>query len=1212
MARYAPAVAVLAVLLGSPAQAATDLERAQQEFTCDPEAEEEKEAVQDDLFSENDLPEVVRDAFGKVGATAEADRQAGDDDDSADADDLEPLAEGPSEEELQAYRDAVERYEERALEFATEVNRIISRKYSEEMVELRDGYERLLGRADLEERQLRDQAIEAHENFVDGHPDSPYTARRMFRLAELYFEKSDEDFLTENERYDEMEILFDEGKVDFLPEPPQKDLRRSIALYKKIIRKFPDYDELGAVYYMLGYCYSDESSRHLDPERAEATYLALLDNVESSPYRAQAYFRLGDLYFEENQLDRALYYYQTVVEEFEVAGAGGVDGEFADGTQERLYELALYKLAWAYYKVDDLPVAIGRFQELLDWAERKEARTGREADLKPESIRYLAISYSDLALEQDISPISYAMSSLEDRRDAPWAFDVLMELASILKDQARFDEAIAAYQTLQQLQPLHPMGPEFQNNVIVLYQNLIPPDPDAAAAARVQLTNTYGLDSPWYEANRNNKDATALATRYILESLQWVAYAYHSKAQESGDPNDYLLAARKYVEYLERYPFAENAYELNYYLADCYFWVGEMKFERDDGTMTNGWAEAIDQYASLFGFPEDAHRKDAILGIMFAYNYLWKDAGAGIADTPEALANIAPPLGQKVQFSTIEITDLERNYIQSVRWVEREVPEYEGLAVLLYDIGQIYYYKNHLGRARATFMELIENHPKTDMASFAAGHMVDSYRFTGDLARMREYTERFAMLDLGADEVLREERNLLFSTLAKQSLFKDGELNYGLGRFECALLSFLEYYELYGDEGTDTEPAQIDDIVYNIALSYSKVGKAEDSTRYYEVLLDRFPHSPQAPKTFWKMAQNYELLFELEKAVGYYKDLMEFHPTHDDVPNALYNSGFLAIGLERFGDAAKAYERYHDTYKERPEDEEVAPLLLYRAAELQEADGNAREAKRLYSKWLELYGETDADRWVETKFKLAEFARDAGKSRDADRLLAEILESYPVMREELIKDGGSVGLKIVAGLAFEPLLLEFDEYATIKIPDTQDTAELQAVVDLKIAKNTEFAQKMDDFVVQYPDFEWQTAALYYKGLSFTEHQQTWLRAPNPFDGDSEDMDEVDRFFLYSDMLLQRAEPFEATATEVYKTVVSFATEKKRYTSWVGQALEALNKIDENLYPVPKPESTTVVPSDSAILPPLIEEIESTSSLVPVDDGVRFAKVEDSP
>jgi len=1187
---YAWAVPLL--LLATPVSAATDFERAQAEFVCKPDDEAAEVVLKDELFDEQSLPTVVTDAFGSVGAGREATNQAGETDENGEPVDpatnpADSDADGEVDPaELQAWRDAVARYEDRALEFAGEVNRIIRRKYSEEMVELRDGYEHLIGRADLEERQLRDAAIGAHERFVKDHPDSPYTGRRMFRLAELYFEKADEDYLVANERYDEMEQLFDEGKLEFLPEPPLKDLRKSIGLYKKIIRKFPDYDQIGAVYYMLGYCYSDESSRHLDSERAEETYLALLENVESSSYRAQAYFRLGDIYFEENQLDRALYYYRTVVEEFEADG--GVDLD--DSVQARLYELALYKLAWAYYKVDDLDVAVDRFMTLLDWAERKEARTGVEADLKPEAIRYLAISFSDQALEVDASPITFALGGLARRRDAAWAYLVLVELATILKDQARFEEAIAAYYKLQELRPLHPEGPEFQNSIVVLYQNLVVPDPDSAADARIELTERYGIKSDWFEANKNNKTATATATKYILESLQWVAYAFHSKAQTSGDPHDYLLAANKYEEYLEQYPFAENAYELNYYLADCYFWVGELGFQTESGDWTTGWGEAIKQYASLFGFPEDQYRKDAILGIMFSYNYLWKQVGGDITQTPEALATIQPPLGQKVEYSTVAITELEQNYVRAVRWVEREVPEYDGLAVLLYDIGQIYYYKNHLTRARKTYLELIEDHPATDYASFAAGHIVDSYRFTGDLGRMREFTERFAMLDLGSDEVLREERNLLFSTLAKQSLFKEGEIHYGLGRFECALLSFLEYYDLYGAEGTDEDPQQVDDIVYNTALAYSKVGKAADSTRYYEVLLDRFPHSEQAPNTFWKMAQNFEQLFELEKAVGYYKDLMKFHPTHEDVPNAIYNSGFLAIGLERFADAARAYESYHDTYQEKEE----SPLLLYRAAELWEAEDNTREAKRLYEKWMSNYGETDADRWVETKFKLAGFARDSGKDRDADRMLEEITVSYEAMRPELTKDGGSIGLKIVSELAFQPLILEYESFAAIQIPNSTDPEVLQEVVDRKISENTRLAQIMDDFVVEYPDFEWQTAALYYKALSFRNHQLTWLKAPNPFDGDSEDPDEVDRFFLYSDVLLQKAQPFEDTANQLFTAVVGFAKEKKRYTDWVGKALEELSKIDPNAYPVPKPEETTVIPADSATLPAIIETVGDES------------------
>jgi TolA-binding protein len=125
-------------------------------------------------------------------------------------------------EEIDAWRAAVERYKARAGEFTGEVSRLIRRDFDEEVAELRDGYDTMVDRADLEERLLRDKAITAHEEFVSKHPDSPYTARRMFRLGELYFERSEEEFLVESYKYDDLVDLFDAGKVEFLPEPPEK------------------------------------------------------------------------------------------------------------------------------------------------------------------------------------------------------------------------------------------------------------------------------------------------------------------------------------------------------------------------------------------------------------------------------------------------------------------------------------------------------------------------------------------------------------------------------------------------------------------------------------------------------------------------------------------------------------------------------------------------------------------------------------------------------------------------------------------------------------------------------------------------------------------------------------------------------------------------------------------------------------------------------
>ena len=1163
--------------------ASTDLDRAVEDFVCKPPEDEESSAVEDDLFDENELPDIItrRDEEAADGKTEEA----GD-------------GSAPAEtSELDAWRSAVERFEARSLEFAEEVNRVIGRKYEEEIRELRGGYDTLIDRSNQEERLLRDLAIESLEAFVKDHPDSPYTARRMVRLAELYYEESKEQYFAANDEYSELSDAFDRGEVEFLPEPPEKDLRRSIALYKRIIRKFPDFEDLGVVYYMLGFCYSDEQSRHLDVERAEATYLDLLENVDRSSYRAQAYFRLGEIYFEENRLDEALSYYRSIVEELE---AEGID---EDPDKQRLYELSLYKLAWAYYKIDDLPVAIARFKSLLDWAERKEARTGKEADLKPETIRYLAIALSDLAMEYGILPIDFARQQLEDRQTSSWAFPVYVELASILKDQARFEEAIGAYAYLQEANPNHPMGPEYMWQIIGLNQALVIPDQDAADAARIALTNLYGRDSSWMQANKNNKEAIKLARNYILQSLQFVAFGYHSRAQESGDPQDYRLAAEKYVEYLEQYPFAPNAYELSYYLAECYFFIGAEPVRPSDGLDGQiGWEKAIEVYGSLFNFPEDDFRKEAIVNIMYAYNFLWKyRGGAEIQETPESLAKLDPPLGEKVQYSRVDITDLEKNYIRAVRWVQREVSESEDIPAVLYDVAQIYFYKNHLERARSVLMFLIENHPKTDFAAFAAGDIINSYRWTGDLARMRDFGERFAMLDLGEDPEIAETRNAEVKMLAKQSLAKDGEVAYAFERYECALLSFLEYYKLYGTDATTEEPSKIDIIVYNIAQSFSKLGKAADSDRYYRVLLADFPESERAPNTFWKMAQNAEQVFDLEEAVKYYLELRRYHPTHKDVPNALLNAGFLAVGLQDYGRAAERYEQYHDEYTE----DEKSPDYLFRAAELWESNGNRRKAKRLYERWLSLYGDTNADTWVETQWKLATFARDAKRAREADRRVALIDESYEAIRPQLVP--GGPGGAIAAEIRFQSHIDAYEEYAEFRITNIEDPEVGQQQIDRKAEWHSEIIKMMDDFTIAYSDFEWQTAALYYRAMSFQNHADTWLSSPNPYDPDSDE--EFELFDKYQEVLERRVQELglEDAAIAAFKLVVEQARSKKRYTPWVDKALRELNRVDPNTFPVPKPEKSTVIPADSMELPPIIEKLPGLSQRAGEEPGIRFAE-----
>lgn len=1080
--------------------------------------------------------------------------------------------------EIDNYRAAAARFRDRAAEFAGSVSAIVQRQYDREVAELRGGYERLVGKADVEERLLREEAITAHERFLQDHPGSPYTARRMFRLAELYFEESEQQFLKDIDEYAKLEDLFNAGKVDFLPEPPQKDYRRSLALYKRIIQSFPQYEDLGAVYYMLGYVYTDDAGKHVDVEKARETYRELLANVPQTIYRAQAYFRLADLYFEDNELREALKNYEAIIGEMRQRSVNEPVERWSE-TDQRFFELALYKEAWAHYKLNT-DQSVSKFMELIDWTERREAATGREGDLKTETIRYLAIAIADKAFSAGEPAVRLADRMFGSLGERPWNFEALVALAEVLVEQARFEEAIESYVALQQRFPLAPEGPEFQNQVVTLYMNLVEPNKDAADRARVELTNRYGFGSSWYEANKNNKEAVAAASQYILESLQWVAYNYHQKAVQSGVPEDYLLAAKKYEEYLERYPFAKNAYELNFYLAECYFYANDLK-------------TAIEQYRRLFGYPETTYRKDALLGIMIANQKLWKAENPTFDHLTDALANIKPELGIEIEWKRIPLTDIEKTYLGAVHDFLKVDPASEQAPIVLYDEVLIHWHHNRLPEARTIAELLIERYPTTPFAANAVGVIVDSYLYTGQLQKMRESVARFASMNLGDNPAEMQMRKDLYATLERQSLFKQGEIAFGTELYDCALAAFQEYYAKYGSEGNDKDSKNIDLVLYNLAQSYSKVGNTSKSNEMYELLLARFPHSPQAPATFWKMASNYERILELDKAVQYYEDILRYHPNSPDVAAALYNSAFLKIGQRRYTDAAASYERYHKQFP----NESDAQKLLYRAAELHETAGDKKNAVRVYKEWLDKYGAADPDRWVETQRKLADFLFAEGKKKDGDKLLALIDTSYDSMRTQL----GPKGVQIAAALRIAPILADFANYE--KLVFTGDQEKDGPIIEEKAAWNVRVAEALDAIVLNYPDFLWQSAALYYKGLSFLRHAQSWEAAPIPPEVEADQY----LFDAYVSALQQQAEPLKAKAAETFKAVLDAAAQKKRGNEWVDKAQSELNRVDPNLYPIFKKERSAVISSDALLPPPAIEELPKQTSALSPAPALRLAE-----
>ena len=123
-------------------------------------------------------------------------------------------------------------------------------------------------------------------------------------------------------------------------------------------------------------------------------FQGLVDRFADSRFAPVAHLRIGEYYFDYNKLDEAIPNYRRVVE--------------LEGPEGSLYDEGLYKLAWSHYKKSEYGDALVLLNQLLEWSEANFARTGRKSSMAPEAVDYTAISFSDLADRESVSPLAIA------------------------------------------------------------------------------------------------------------------------------------------------------------------------------------------------------------------------------------------------------------------------------------------------------------------------------------------------------------------------------------------------------------------------------------------------------------------------------------------------------------------------------------------------------------------------------------------------------------------------------------------------------------------------------------------------------------------------------------------------------------------------------------------------------------------------------------
>jgi tetratricopeptide repeat protein len=592
---------------------------------------------------------------------------------------------------LERYRREVSDYERDARDFRDAITAVVKHHYEERRRRILNGLDREIGIERAELRRAREEAIRRLEEFIarysgpNVHPE--HTPDAMFRLAALYEERA---------------------RSDSPPDQLVGQLKPAIALYKRLIREFPKYREMAAVYYYLGHALNDserapeaqqvwrslvchnkypypvptdpadpdkdvitrkpqdhdekyweawsrmhpqpigpKARRAAAPARGKATrageaepmnageelsYVPIYtDECEPVPqrpepgreprYLAEVWWLIGDHHFEQLDTKGGPYNYNRAVSAYRLAMKS-----VQDRAKNVVYGVAMYKLAWTYFKQQRYETAVKQFVELLHYTDEREAATGDPgADFRKEAYDYIAASltYVDFAgpgedepyiarvdvLDNEPNPavaeqkMRIALDRAQDPKlipqDKKWTIEIYRALAREYREVNQLANATATLELVLQKYPMHRDAPVIQNEIANLYDERArfskegSPERDLYAAkaldARTKLAQYVG-NTPWVDANRDDPEAIQTAERLVRGGLRQAAVEHTNNArafvaeanQTTVDAEkrrlldkavvEYKLAESGWEGYLRQDENSTDAYESRFWLADSRYW----------------------------------------------------------------------------------------------------------------------------------------------------------------------------------------------------------------------------------------------------------------------------------------------------------------------------------------------------------------------------------------------------------------------------------------------------------------------------------------------------------------------------------------------------------------------------------------------------------------------------------------------------------------
>ncbi len=1037
------------------------------------------------------------------------------------------------------------------------------------------------GKLAKQERQKRNEAIRKYEEFLGQYPISPYTPDVLIALGELYLERSEEEHVKALDDYQALlEGAAEAGQVYTEPEP-QPHYERTIGAYQQIVLKYKDFPYADVAYYGLGYCLKAQ----FEEEEAARTFYNLTQLYPESKFVPEAYFRIGEYYFDQYEFDKAVKYYALVPD-----------------TNPDFYDKALYKMGWAFYNQGDIGVSSIEYQKAIDAFTNLIETSEKKSVLTQEAMEFAAISLTEWSSDpNDETAIAKAIGHYgeefrgESERD--YSPEVLHGLGDVyLYKQDKLKAAATAYETVLEYYPDYAKAPEVLDSLVECY--LREEDYDNAHKTRVRIVDNYGPGSTWYE-NQEDLDIRHKALQRWENALYEVAVYTNMLAErksktkdEAGAKEFYAEAINRYNQYLASFPTNEKAYHVNFYLAESYYAVDDFANAGDQYQKTALGYVDRDRY-KIEKWDEKFTQEQALFDAIVSYDEIFqKDTEGEKKEKAPPEPSVTSPTEATnglVTYGPVEIpvkplTLNEANLVRACNAFVDKYPQSKEVPNVLSKVGEIYFYVEDYERAREAFGKLVNDYPDAlepakqaehdQLYVNAAENVAKSYfqeaEFYEKAGSYEIAEQKYALAKEWYAKTEREANNRKVKETLDRAKSLAGLTGLKAAEMKGAGIAIEEIEEPAVEPELLVAEAEYEDFIVLYPplppIEASAFAAKQAEAQAYESNAADHKGTEVGQLSLGKAADTYYKIRDWDNAARVYMEYVKTYPQAKDVRMAYGKAAECYERKEDWGNAATVYMEIAENpaYKAPPKEGEpsLGQESLFRAGLMYEQLRDWTRAVNTFARFTEEYPEEARPR-LEATFRQARAEEKLGRESDALANHREVVDIYKYSVNQGFDMGGTE--KYVAESEFKITDVNFDQYEKIqfvmpqkvmeanlqkKVKQSQDLiAGYTHVADLGRPKWSVAAHcRMADVYISFRD------ALRNAEIPDELQPDYWEALP---DEDPRKPLLEEAYYEYTSGLEEQAVPLEEKAVLEYTEAVAVAENEGVDSAWSRKAYNQL-------------------------------------------------------